>query len=119
MGNRRAGTCYIKADGNQLEVDSGVEVPLSDVSRETKMASGKPVGFKETGLAPYVKGTFAIKSQKDFQSIVQATSLTVTAEFANGGVYTLSDAWVNGEPAYNADEGTAEIEFGGLRGSWA
>jgi hypothetical protein len=116
---RDAGTCYIKCNGDQLVVDSGVEAPLSSVTRETVMGSGRPVGYKETGREAFVNATLRKINQKDFQKIIEADDLTITVEFANGGVYTLSDAWVKGEPTYNGDEGTADIEFGGLRGSWA
>ena len=119
MGQRDAGTCYIKCNGDQLVVESGVEAPLSDVERETVMGSGRAVGFKETAAAPYVKATFRKITMAQYQAILAASDLTITTEFANGGVYTLSDAWVNGRPVYNGDEGTAEIEFGGLRGAWA
>jgi len=35
MGQKVAGTCYIKADGQQLVITGGVEAPLAKVKRET------------------------------------------------------------------------------------
>ncbi|MEE3637103.1 phage tail tube protein, partial [Pseudomonas sp. AL 58] len=50
MGQKVAGTCYIKVDGEQLTITGGVEVPLSKFKRET-IATGV---FKEEDLTPYV-----------------------------------------------------------------
>lgn len=119
MGKRDSGTCYIKVNGDQLVVEGGVEVPLSVTGKEAVFGNGRVVGYKETGRKPYVKATMRKLSPKQFQALTQADDLTITAELAGGGVYTLSDAWVEGEPSYNADEGTADVEFVGLRGEWA
>ena len=47
------------------------------------------------------------------------TTLTVTAELANGVVYTLSNAFVRGEPKVKPVEGTIEVEFSGSQGQWS
>jgi hypothetical protein len=44
--------------------------------------------------------------------------MTVTAELANGKVYTLTNAYVEGEMTGNGEEGTVEIEFSGITGVW-
>jgi len=119
MGKRDSGTCYIKLNGNQLVVEGGVEVPLSKTAKEAVMGNGRVAGYKETGRKAYVKATLRKVSAKEFQALTEADDMTVTVELANGGVYTLSDAWVEGEPSYNADEGTADVEFVGMRGEWA
>ena len=111
-----AGTCYIKVDGAQLEVAGGVEFPLMNVKRETVMADAGAVGFSEVAIAPYVK--LSAKVPRDFPvaKLQKATDMTVTVEAANGMVYTLSDAFVQGEPGVNASEGSIDLEFGGLNG---
>ncbi len=42
--------------------------------------------------------------------------MTVTSELANGDVYVLSNAWVNGEMNHNPEDGTVDIEFHGQEG---
>lgn len=111
-----AGTCYIKADGEQFEVSGGVEVPLMDVKRETVMGSNGPAGYKETALRPYVKATVIVGPDFPLARIQSATDMTVTAELANGMVYTLSDAFVEGEPGLKNDDGTSDLEFSGKKG---
>ena len=119
MGKKIAGTAYVKANGQQIEVKGGAEVPLMDVKRETVMGSGRPAGYKETAIAPYAKLTALNLTAGDFKAITEADDLTITVEFANGRVYTLSDAWVEGEPSYKGEEGETDLEFSGMRGSWA
>ena len=44
--------------------------------------------------------------------------MTITAELANGKVYTLSGAWLEGETSAKGDDGTVDLEFAGLKGIW-
>lgn len=119
MSKKIAGTCYIKADGVQFEVAGGVEFPLSHVKREVVMADGGPAGYSETATAPYVKLTAAVGREFPITKLQEATNMTVTVEAANGMVYTLSDAFVQGEPAIKATDGMVDLEFGGMTGSHA
>lgn len=118
MAKRVAGICFIKADGEQLEVSGGVEVPLMDVMRETVMGTNGPAGYKETALEPYVKVTSVFVPSFPLDTLKNNVDMTVTAELPNGRVYTLSGAFLKGEPAVKADDGTIELEFGGKRGRW-
>lgn len=117
-GKRIAGICYIKVDGQQLEVAGGVECPLMDVKREAVMGSAGVSGYKETALKPYIKVSANVRSDFPLETLRTNTELTVTAELANGKVYTLSSAWVEGEPSIKAEEGTIELEFAGMKGIW-
>jgi hypothetical protein len=118
MGKRVAGTCYIKVDGDQLEVSGGVEVPTTDKTRETIMGVNRPAGFKETARAPYVKVTAILRDDFPLQKLADGTDMTVTAELPAGQVYTLSGAYQVGEPSAKADDGTVELSFEGMRGQW-
>lgn len=118
MGKRVAGICYIKVDGEQLEVAGGVECPILDVKRETVMGVNGPAGYKETALRPYVKVNTVFVAGFPLEKLRSGTDMTVTAEMSNGKVYTLSGAFIEGEPAAKADDGTIELEFGGSKGIW-
>jgi len=115
---KTAGTCYFKVDGEQLEVTGGVEAPLLDVKRETQMGVNGPVGFKETAIKPYLKLSAAFVRDFPLSTLQNSTNMTITAELANGMVYTLSGAFVEGEPSAKNDDGTTDIEFGGMKGFW-
>lgn len=118
MAKRVAGICYIKVDGEQLEVSGGIEAPLMDVKRETVMGLAGSAGMKETAVEPYVKVTAIFVASFPLTTLQTNTDMTVTAEFANGKVYTLSSAFVKGEPSAKGEDGTIELEFGGKKGQW-
>lgn len=118
MAGRVAGICYIKADGTQFEVKGGVEIPFSVVNRETVMGLSGVAGFKEVAQRPYIKLTAVFTRDFPISTLANSTNMTITAELANGKVYTLTAAYLEGETVSNGEEGTAEIEFSGVTGIW-
>ena len=114
MGQKVAGTVYIKADGVQFTVTGGVEVPLSDVKRET-VATGF---FKEEDLPPFVKATIVDAADLPIKQIMAATDQTITVEFKNGRVYVLSGGYVVDEPTSKGDDGTIDIQWDGSKGGF-
>lgn len=116
MGKKIAGTCYVKVDGQQLELEGGLEFPFNQIMRETKTAQGRPVGYSQIDAKPYVKGSFIVPKEFPIEKLMESDSMTITAECANGMVYTLSDAWVVGDVAYKPIDGTTDITFEGMRG---
>ena len=89
------------------------------ITRETVMADAGPAGYSEKAVAPYVKLSAVVGANFPLQKLRTATNMTVTVELANGMVYTLSDAYVQGEPEIKGSEGMIDLEFGGLRGVFA
>jgi len=118
MGNRIAGTCYVKVDGAQLEVKGGLECPINSRKREPVVASAGVAGFKETVIVPYVKLTAILTPDFPRAKLDTATNMTVTAELANGEVYVLAGAWLANEAAAKGDDGETELEFNGMDGVW-
>lgn len=118
MAKRVAGICYIKVDGSQLEVSGGVEAPVGEVTREAVKGQGGVAGFKEETRVPFVKLSAIFRDDFPMDKVAKATDMTVTAEYPNGKVYTLSDAFMVGEPSAKADDGTIELEFNGTKGIW-
>ncbi|WDH24108.1 phage tail tube protein [Pseudomonas chlororaphis] len=114
MGQRVAGTAYIKVDGAQLVVTGGAEAPLMDVKRETVYAGF----YKEEKLAPYLKMTVLHELGFPIKTLTQGTDMTVTCEFSNGKVYVLSGAYMVDEPVSKGDDGSIELQFDGIKGVW-
>lgn len=119
MAKAIAGACYIKVDGEQLSVNGSVSCLANTVTREAIMGSTGVAGFSETPVAPTISGTFNMTKAFPLEKITSATDMTITAELANGMVFTLSDAFVTGEVSFGASEGTVSITFTGTRGSWS
>nr|WP_311528705.1 phage tail tube protein [uncultured Ralstonia sp.] len=119
MAQRIAGICFVKVDGAQFEISGDIEIPLTEFKREAVMGLSGPAGYKETALEPYIKVIALFTPDFPINSLRTNTTLTVTAELANGVVYTLSNAFVRGEPKAKPIEGTIEIEFSGSQGQWS
>jgi len=119
MGQRIAGTCYFKVDGEQLELEGGIEVPLFKTKREATESISGPTGFfKETDVIPFIKGSFLVPDSFPLSKLESGTDLTITAELANGMVYTLSGAFIVGDAALKGDEGKVDLEFNGKKGDF-
>ena len=114
MGQKVAGTCYVKVDGTQLTLKGGVEAPLMDVKRETVV----PGFFKEEDVAGWVKLTAVNTPNFPLKQLIDGTDMTITAELNNGRVYVLFGAYLTGEPSAKGDEGTIELQFDGAKGVW-
>ena len=119
MGKRLAGTCYFKVDGQQLELQGNLEFPMAKVTRETMASTGGPVGFKETIATPYIAGDFIVTSDFPTETLMESESMTITAECANGMVYTLSEAFMVGDIPYKPIDGTVALRFEGTAGELA
>ena len=119
MGKRLAGTCYFKVDGEQLELQGDLEFPFNSVTRETMASTTGVVGFKETVAVPYVAGTFIVPESFPVSKLMESTAMTITAECANGMVYTLSEAFMVGDIPYKPVDGTVALRFEGTAGELA
>jgi hypothetical protein len=114
MGQKVAGTAYVKVDGAQLTITGGAEAPLMNVKRETVY----PGYFKEEDLAPSLKMTTIFEAGFPLKTLTNGRDMTVTCEFSNGKVYVLSGAYLVDEPSFKGDDGTVELQFDGIKGSW-
>ncbi|WP_028310983.1 phage tail tube protein [Derxia gummosa] len=118
MGKRTAGVCYLKVDGELIEIAGDVECPLTEFKREPVMGADGVVGYKETPVAPYIKVTGITTPGFPIEKLRQMTDGQGTAEFANGRVYSLSGMWLQGDTGVKSEAGTADLEFYGLKGRW-
>lgn len=119
MAKTIAGACYIKVDGEQLSLNGALSCVANTVVREAVMGSTGVAGYSENPVAPTITGTFNVQPDFPMEKLMSNTSMTVTAELANGMVFTLSDAFVSGEASFSASEGTMQLTFTGERGSWS
>lgn len=108
------GTAYVKVDGAQLTITGGCEAPLMSVKRE----SVAPGFYKEEDLTPYLKVTAVDTPDLDIKKIINGRDMTVTCEFKNGRVYVLAGAYLVDEPTSKGDDGTIELQFDGIKGTW-
>lgn len=114
MGKRIGGegTLYIKADGISIttsgDVTSGGGWPV----RETKVLGY----YTEKDGIPYISFTAINSDELSIESVAKLTNATVTAEFKNGKVRILRDAYLVGDTEENHTEGTVPFRFEGKKG---
>jgi len=114
MGQKTAGDCYIKVDGDQLVVSGGCEAPLTDTTRETVV----PGYFSEKERTPYIKCDAVDTPNFPRAKLADGTNMTVTCEFKNGKTYVLTGAYLVGDPTTSGDDAKAGLEFHGIKGTW-
>ncbi|MDD0972437.1 phage tail tube protein [Pseudomonas fontis] len=114
MGQKIAGTCYVKVDGAQLTIKGGCEAALMEVKRTTLV----PGYFKEEERKPSLKVTALHTPDFPLKQLVNGTDMTITCELSNGKVYVLAGAYLVGEPVSKGDEGEIALEFDGIKGAW-
>lgn len=114
MGQKVAGTVYVKVDGKQLTITGGAEAPVGNITRETLA----PGFFSETDRVPYIKVDALHTPDFPLDEITQGTDMTVQVEFKNGKNYLLTGAYTVGEAASTGDDGKISLEFNGLDGRW-
>jgi hypothetical protein len=121
MAQRVKGICYLKIDGTQLSIkaDSSMEAPINTNAREAVMALDGLAGYGETAQRQYLKGTLVFTGDVDIQALNNMTNGTIVNEFANGKVYTLTGAYLEGENLADGIAGELPVEFTGTNGIWS
>lgn len=115
MGKRIAGICYVTVDGIQLELksDAGLEVQMSETVKTAIMASNGTTHYQELPTEQYISGEFLVPKEFPFEKIEQEDDMTITAELANGMVYTLSGAFLADGLTFSPTGGTVTLKFVG------
>ena len=118
MSTRVAGTCSITVDGEALEIEGSMSIPLSRWNRTEKVSATGKVFYEETPLAPKITGTFIVDKDFPLTKVTEGTDMTIVANLANGMKYILSGAFLSGEASFDATGGTVEMTFAGDDGRW-
>lgn len=115
MAKRIAGICYVTVDGTQLELksDTGLEVQMSETVKTSIMSSNGTTYYQEANTEQYISGEFLVPKDFPFDKLETGDDMTITAELANGMVYTLSGAFVADGLTFSAAGGTVTLKFVG------
>ena len=114
------GTCHITVDGQELSVEGSLSIPVNNVSKTAVVASGRVLGYTTKTVAPSLTGSFYVENDFPLQKIIEASDMTVIAEFANGWKYTLSNAFLSGDSInFTPEDGKITLTFTGLNGDWS
>ena len=114
MADRIAGTCYVNADGSQVALAGQVTIDRKDTEKEGVTGLSGNVGYSEKPRVPSIEIEIFHTRKTNVDGLLDMEDGTVTAELANGKVWTLRNAFVNGAPTVSADESKMTIKFEGL-----
>ena len=114
MADRIAGTCYVNADGFQIALAGTCTVDRKDTEKTGMTGLSGNVGYSEKPRVPSIEVEFFHTRQTSVDSILDMEDGTVTAELANGKVWTLRNAYVQGAPTVDAEESKMTVKFEGL-----
>lgn len=116
---KQSGTAYMQVDGVTVHAKGSFAVPITNTTRTPIVVGGQPIGWDETENAPYVTAQIQVTDKTDLERLVSATNQTVRVEFANEKTYTLSNAYVSGEPPEISETGEVTLTFTGEKGVWS
>lgn len=115
---RISGVVTVTVDGQSFDLTGDVSAPLNKTTKEPVTALSGAVHYKETPVAPYVSCTALVTDEFPIKLLQDGDDMTVVARFANGLVYQLSGAFVDGDMEFSADGGSVELRFTGTDGDW-
>ncbi|SFT11764.1 phage tail tube protein [Methylobacterium sp. yr668] len=107
MGQRIAGTAFVKAGNKQYDLRGSFVVSPSPSKREGVAGQDGVHGYIETPRVPFIKGDLSTTAGLTIAELDAMTDITVTAELANGKTYVLSGAWT--ESAHEIDTGAGKV----------
>ena len=115
---RIAGTCYLKVDGDQLELAGSINVSIQKTEKEGLSGLSGVPGYKETARVPFIEIEAFVPKGFPRKKLEGMEDATVTAELANGETAVLSGAWLAGTADVNGAEGSTNLKFEGVDGKW-
>jgi hypothetical protein len=72
-------------------------------------------GYSELPRVPFIEGDVSLDPALAMDDVESVINATVTAELANGNVYTLQEAWCKAAFDLNTHDGLTRIRFEGVR----
>lgn len=109
--NRRAGTIYVRVDGERIEAKGSFSYSLGLPKRDAIIGSDGVHGFSETAQVAFIEGATTNHRDLDLEKLFLQDGVTVTLEEANGKVVSLSDAWFAGEGTVATEEGEIAVRW--------
>jgi len=123
MAPRIAGIAYLKVNAEQSQNSGGPirQLPLrgnftiSPSTYEKAMLAGQDYvhGYSEVPRVPFIEGDVSLLPELSVVDVANMLNITVTAELANGRVYTLIEAVCTAAFELNARDGLMRVRFEG------
>jgi hypothetical protein len=113
MGVRFAGIAFLKVDGSLYPLRGNFTISPSWNERTGIAGQDYVHGYSELPRVPYIEGDISTLPDLSTEVIENIFNSTVTAELANGQVYSLKEAWCRAALEINSREGQMRVRFEG------
>ncbi|MBL3582628.1 phage tail tube protein [Oleidesulfovibrio alaskensis] len=111
--NKRAGTLFLKLDGELQEAKGEFTYNLGLPKREAIVGADGVHGYKETPQVPFIEGAITDRAGLELKTLQTMDGVTVTLELAHGKTIVLREAWYAGEGTVKSGESEIPVRFEG------
>lgn len=110
------GTVTVIANGLVLATLEGVEIQTAGYERSDVMANGRPMGYTQKPVAPYISCKVGVDADLDPDAINALTDGVVVARGDNGFAYQIEGARTSMPIKVGDNAGGGELRFTGNTG---
>ena len=114
MAQRIAGVAYLKVNSDLFPLRGNFTVSPTPIERTGIAGQDYVHGYSELPRVPFIEGDVSTISNLSVQEVAAITNATITAELANGVVYSLTQAWCRSAMDLNTREGQFRVRFEGV-----
>ncbi len=112
-GQRRAGTLFLRIDGQLREIVGSFSYNLGAPKRDGLVGPDIVHGYKELPQIPMIEGEARDKDDLDVVALLNITDATITLELANGKTIALRNAWYAADGDIGTEEANIQLKFQG------
>lgn len=114
MATKFAGIAYLQIDNQQYALRGNFTVSPSPVERTMIAGQDGVHGYQELPRVPFIEGDLSAVPNLSLATLDSLVDVTVTAQLANGAVYTLVGATCKAGLEENTRDGQVRVRFEGL-----
>jgi hypothetical protein len=114
MAQKFAGIAFLQIDHVQYALRGNFTVSPSPVERTMIAGQDGVHGYQELPRVPFIEGDLSAVAGLSLATLDSLTDVTVTAQLANGAVYTLVGATCKAGLEENTRDGQVRVRFEGL-----
>jgi predicted transcriptional regulator len=103
------GRVFISVNGKRLRSKEGASLNIGGVSREAQVGDDSVHGYSEKLTAPSVDCSTSHTADTSLKELQAITDATLVFETDTGKTYTLSHAWLSGQPELS--KGEVKLKF--------
>lgn len=114
MACNKKGVDYVNINGTNYTVRAMGSISPSETKREAVVNLTGGADFKETGMAPSIKGLeISVDNETKVKPLVELCDANIQVGMKDGKIWMLVGASQTADGEYNPEEGTVTLDFEG------